>query len=269
MDQGADLFAAQALIVMELAHGRIGAPRWHALGAQHFADHRREALDTLIVGQGHGADATGLVTGDALGLNDRCDVVGVGHLGGSDLAVARYVDQATFRILPRHLGGVARQEGGQGIGGPGLGRLGALALIGHAIIDGAAIDHLPGLGLDDDDLGGAGHAQLFTNQLIAVQQDRQVIAIGLGLGQNLFARVGGGGVQHHELNALAREGRHQRLHGGAGIATDGAAVLNGDDHHGRGIAHPIEFFGQEVLVGQTEIIDLGWPPRCLLAGHQR
>ena len=62
------------------AHRLVGLVGRHAVGADHLADHRREALDLLVVVQRQRADAARLVAGDALGLEDRGDGLGVGDL---------------------------------------------------------------------------------------------------------------------------------------------------------------------------------------------
>ena len=80
VDHCLDLVGRQAPVVGEVTNARISVIRRHALGPQGFADHQRMALDLLVVDQGHRTDAAGLVAGDALFLNDRCDVPDVGDL---------------------------------------------------------------------------------------------------------------------------------------------------------------------------------------------
>ena len=253
MHQGLDLGLRQMLVVRELSHVRVGVVGRHPAGADHLTDHRGEALDHLVAGEGHRADPALFVAFHAVLLEDRGHVLDVGD---RDLLVARReVDQAALG----HLGGrrdhLAAQEGGNGVFGEGLAGVLLDAVVG-AVVDRAAIDHLPGLRVDHEDFRRAGEAERLADDLIAVHQDRDVDAEFLGLVDNGLAAVLQVGVDQHHLNALSRElvaqGLERRGHG----ARDRAADAGRDQHDRLGVAHPVELVGLQVLgVHQHEVVD--------------
>ena len=117
------------------------------------------------------------------------------------------------------------------------------------------IGDLPGLGVDHDGLGRARHAEGLANQLVAVHQDRQIVARLRRLGQDRLAAVSQAGVQHRKLDALGAIGRRQRLQGWGEMADGRIAVGLGDQHHRRRIAKAVQFVGFQVGVHQHEVVD--------------
>ena len=142
-----DLFRAQVLGVGEMAHARVGVVGRHPVGADHLADHRREALDHLVAGQLHRPDAAGRVAGHAALLEDRGDVLHIGQLG---LGAVREGDRRPVARRARR----RRAAGHQGVQGRT-----------HTARR-AVVDDLPGLRIDDDRLGRAADAQRLADQLV-------------------------------------------------------------------------------------------------------
>ena len=110
MDQGLDLIGRHILAVGEFSDVRIGVVGRHPVGADHLADHRGKALDHLVVGHRERPDPTLLVTGDALGFEDRGDLLGIRNIGElRGLGALREVDD---RAVAGH-GGPCNRLAGQ------------------------------------------------------------------------------------------------------------------------------------------------------------
>src|SRR5277367_1826785 len=172
-----------------MPNARIGAPGWHALRADHFANHGRERRNLFELGKGHRTYAARLMARYALLLEHRRDVLHIGHVAGGDFRTLREVDDASDRLDPGDRDRLAGEHRIQGVLRPGVVRRGLLALVGDLVVDRAPVDNFPGLWIDDDDFSRSGHTQLLTHQLIGVHEDRQVVAVGLRLRDYRFTLV--------------------------------------------------------------------------------
>ena len=194
MDQGLELLGRQALIGGEVAHGDVRLEGRHPVRAQHLTDHRREALDLRIGGQGHRPQAAGLVADHALVLEDRGDVAGIGNVrppGG--LRLQRIGD----RFAAGRLGGrVHRFSGDQGVErAAGVGRA-----------DRPAKGDRPGPRIEHQHLGRARQPQTLSDQLLVVEHHGNA-EIGGGLVcRHLRAGVAQTRIDCQEVHALSAVG---------------------------------------------------------------
>src|SRR5271155_1282399 len=161
-----------------MPNARIGAPRRHALRADHFANHRRERRNLFELGKGHRTYAARLVTRYALLLEHRRDVLHIGHVAGGDFRTLWEVNDASDRLDPGDRDRLAGQLRVQRVLRPGVIGRSLLALVSDFIVNRTAINDLPSLWIDDDDFRGSGHPELLANELIDVHQDGQVVAVG-------------------------------------------------------------------------------------------
>ena len=132
--QRLDLLGGKALVVLELSNMGISVPRRHAVGPDRFPDHRREAFNGVVVRHREGSDAALLVTGHALFLEDRRNILDVRDLGDGRLRLRRAireVDQAAVGLNLRRRIGLARDHGVERLRRIIAGGLGFLGAIGH------------------------------------------------------------------------------------------------------------------------------------------
>ena len=103
VDQLLCFFDRQAARVLEHADVRVRMPRRHALRADDFANHRREARDDVVVRHRKRADAAGAMAGHAVVDQHRGDLLGVGDsLARREPVFATLTEQplaATFAFL--------------------------------------------------------------------------------------------------------------------------------------------------------------------------
>ncbi len=135
--------------------------------------------------------------------------------------------------------------------------VGFLALIGDLVIDRAAINDFPGLRIDDDDFGGAGHAQLLADQLIGVHEDRQVVAVGLRLA-TIASRLSEGVEFSMKISTpLGEYSSCRALTAALVLRLTGQLFCLRDQHHRAGVAELAQFMRMQILIGQSEVIDRG------------
>ncbi len=241
--QGLRLVGRQALVVLEDADVRVGEIGRHAVRAHRLPDHRREAPDHLVAVHREGADAAVHVAGDALLLQDRRDLRGIGDVG--------------------EVGGVRPLGEGDRLARGSEGGAGDLRLVAgqqrvHSLVGASqrpAVGHGPGLRVDHEDLALALHAQLLAHQLLLVHQDRDAQAFLRGLGRDGVAAVGEVGVQRPDDDASVLVGVGQLLQLGVAGALVGRAVRPAHHHDRRRVAEVIEVLGQPRVIGELEVVD--------------
>ena len=168
VDHRADLVGRKPAIVLELADRRIRMPGRHRLGADRLADHRREHLHLIVVRHRKRRDAAGLVTDNALLLEDRRHVLRVGNL--RMLRAPAAVDEVDRRTLAHNVRG---RDGapGQHVAQRFL-QIALGARCRRAAIHRTMIQDAQRLRLDQEGLARIGDAQLLASQLQLVMQHR-------------------------------------------------------------------------------------------------
>ena len=206
MHQHLRLLIRDRAITNEVAEMRIGVPRRHALGANDFADHRREATHVFITRHRPRPDAAGTMTGDALFLQQWCDLIDIGNFCvlGFSLALGE-IDNATdcFGFFNRN--GFIRENGAERVGQIAILRLRLLRAKRKTIIDRPAISKLPRARIDYENIGGACNTQSFADQLRLIAQDRQIDAEFGGFLRERRAIILCVRIDHQKFDALLRK----------------------------------------------------------------
>ena len=254
MHQGLPFRDAERPVVLPNAHMGVRMPRRHPAGADHLADHRREAPHHRVAAHRPRPDAAGAVTFHAVGLQERRDGVAVGD-GGVVRFLAWEVHQAAYRRCPGDGRRGIGQHRFQGVTQIVMLRLGLLPFVAQPVVGGAAIDDAPIARVDDDDLRGALKPQGLPHQLRLIDQDGIGDGPLVGLLGDGFAGVLQVGVNHQELHTT----RGVRIADGAVIhqrvAHDGAAVALHDEHDCRGIGVIVELVRGAAMIQEREVID--------------
>jgi hypothetical protein len=149
----------------------VGVPRRHPPVEHHLADHRRVAPDLLVASHRERPDLAGAVAADALVLQHRRDVAGVG-----DLAAFRQRgvgDRAAVGFGLRDGDGPSGEEIFQGVLQVMLRRRRLAGAFGKLVVHGAAVDDFRVLGVDRDRLGGPGDVEVARDELLLVAEDRR------------------------------------------------------------------------------------------------
>ena len=240
VDQLLGLVGRQGLVVLERADVRIGEVGRHAFGADRLADHRRHGLHDLEAVHREGGDAALLVAGDALGLEDRRDLVRVGDGGVlSRLAAISELDlRARFHLDARLGDGLAGDDGVER-----LRRFGDGAVIGDLELR-FRIDH--------EDFAFALDAERSANELEFVDEDGDVEALGFRFGGGRVARVLR--VQHVEEDALGLVLGLKLFEFGSGFPGNRRAVDLAHKHDCLGVLEIVQLVREAGVVGELEVV---------------
>ena len=226
--------------------------RRHALGPQHFADHRREAFDDVVAVHRERTEAALRVAARrtfrraparSASRSRSSRTRSTCWRSGKSTGVPFTAASATGTGLPSS---TAFERRGQ--------RRFLVLLLRERIVDRTVIRDRPGLGLDQEDFRRRRDAQRATDQLQLVLQHRQVGRARRA--DELAARRIQRRIEHQELHVLALECVADFGERFGGPRGDGVAVCRRHQDDGRAGRVVIELVAHAALVGQHEVVDL-------------
>ncbi len=239
VDERLDLLTRERLVVSKRGDVRIRVPRRHAVGADSFADHRREGFHLLVAVEAERSDAALLVAGDALLFDQRSDRRSVRDLGELGFAGRRAVREADDRAGDR--------RGGDGRS------LASENSVDRVSRKRAGVGDLHRLRFDHEGLANRRRADLAADELQVVLQDRGGEAVLGRVSQHGFARVFRVRVHDEDLDALGfvggldlREFRTNLRH---------VASAAHHEHDRRSILVAVQFAGIAIRSHKAEVVD--------------
>ena len=178
---------------------------------------------------------------------------------------SRQVDEAAFRALVLDGGDLAGEHGVEGVAQVVFGGGSFLSFVGQAVVDGAAVDQVPAVGIDHEHFGGPRESERLPDQLRLVDQDRVRDVPRVGFAGDGLAAVLQVGVDHQEPYAALRVRIADRPVVRQRVAYDRAAVALHDQHDGARVGVVVQFVCVAPVVEQREVVDTRGVPGH--AGH--